>query len=707
MMPRIVTFVNAKGGSGTTTLAVAVARSICKREPVALVDGDLSGHRAMAIMMNSVRKIDELRTPGMPTVAELDGVTAVELVDSLDASYTLRGDAVEETFRALDTKGLMIVDAPQPFAAAVRPAIVRSAMVYIVLEPNLLGTAAARAMLGDLVRFGVPLGRIALVTNLRGGKSEISGRELERLLGASIAAEVPLRTDRHHDRSIEGLAKSVSAVSQEAPFELRRASAAAPLGERRTRPRRADEASSSEPESQKRDAVVAPLEERQLAEAAVAAAMASDMRRDALKGDIHEALAKRIDLVATSRAHSDGEKLAELRTQVSAIADQLLNERSDVASAEEVAHLRQEIIDEALGLGPLEDLMRDERVSEIMVNGAQRIYVERKGKLELSHKRFIDERQLRSIIERIIAPIGRRIDESQPMVDARLPDGSRVNAIIEPLALNGSTLTIRRFGTKRLEIEDLIRIGAVAEPCADLLRAMVESRLNIIVSGGTGSGKTTLLNVLSGFVSNDERIVTIEDAAELYLKQDHVVRLESRPANLEGKGAIHIRDLVKNSLRMRPDRIVVGECRSGEALDMLQAMNTGHDGSLTTIHANTPRDAVARLETLVMMAGFDLPIRAIREQIASAVNAIVQTSRLRDGSRKVMSISEVIGMEGDVVTMQEIVRFDQHGVDKESKVVGEFQYTGVQPQCLQKFEEYGISYDVRGLAALRPATAAW
>lgn len=706
MTPRIVTFVNAKGGSGATTLATAVARSIRRREPVSLVDGDLSGRRALAIMMDSVRKIDERRIPGKPTVAEIEGFTAVELVDSLDASYTLRADDVEETLLALGS-GLTLVDAAQPFAAAVRPAIVRTAMFYIVLEPNLLGTAAARTMLGNLTRFGVPVERITLVTNLRGGKSEISGRELERLLGVSVAAEIPLRTDRQYDRSIDSLVKKVAAVSNEESFELRRASAATPLGDRRSRERRPTGDSGAQSPAAQRDGAAAPLEEQQLAEAAVAALKSSDMRRDALKGDIHEALSKRIDLVATSRAHSDGEKLAELRVQVSAIADQLLSERSDVASAEEVAHLRQEIIDEALGFGPLEDLMRDERVTEIMVNGAHRIYVERKGKLELSNKRFVDERQLRSIIERIIAPLGRRIDESQPMVDARLPDGSRVNAIIEPLALNGSTLTIRRFGTKRLEIEDLIKIGALAEPCADLLRAMVEGRLNIIVSGGTGSGKTTLLNVLSGFLPNTERIVTIEDAAELLLKQDHVVRLESRPPNLEGRGAIGIRELVKNSLRMRPDRIIVGECRSGEALDMLQAMNTGHDGSLTTVHANTPRDAVARLETLVMMAGFDLPVRAIREQIASAVNIIVQTSRLRDGSRKVMSISEIVGMECDIVTMQEIVRYNQRGLDKESKVIGEFQYTGVQPECLAKFEEVGVTYDLRGLSALRPATAAW
>jgi pilus assembly protein CpaF len=277
---------------------------------------------------------------------------------------------------------------------------------------------------------------------------------------------------------------------------------------------------------------------------------------------------------------------------------------------------------------------------------------------------------LRLVIERMIAPIGRRIDESSPLVDARLADGSRVNAVIEPISLEGSTLTIRRFGTRRLTMDDLVRFGSVSPEVVGLLKAMVEARLNVLVSGGTGSGKTTFLNILSGFIPNSERIVTIEDAAELKLVQDHVVRLEARPSNIEGRGQISIRDLVKNSLRMRPDRIVVGECRSGEALDMLQAMNTGHDGSMTTLHANTPRDAIARLETLVLMAGFELPVRAIREQIASAINVVVQTERVRDGSRKITSIAEVVGMEGDVVTMQELVVFRQAGVDKDGKVLG-------------------------------------
>ncbi|HEU5478288.1 MAG TPA: CpaF family protein, partial [Candidatus Tumulicola sp.] len=303
-------------------------------------------------------------------------------------------------------------------------------------------------------------------------------------------------------------------------------------------------------------------------------------------------------------------------------------------TAEEIAQIKDEIVNESLGLGPLEDLMADPAVTEIMVNGPKTVYIERSGKIERTGKRFTSAQQLRLVIERIIAPLGRRLDESAPMVDARLPDGSRVNAIIEPLAIDGASVTIRRFGTRRLTSQDLLDKGSANEQMLDFLRACIEARLNIVISGGTGSGKTTFLNILSSYIPDRERIVTIEDAAELYLNQPHVVRLESRPANLEGRGEIKIRDLVRNSLRMRPDRIVVGECRGGEALDMLQAMNTGHDGSLTTAHANSPRDALSRLETMVMMAGFDLPVRAIREQIASAVDLIIQTARLRDGSRK-------------------------------------------------------------------------
>ncbi|MCI7478765.1 MAG: CpaF family protein [Selenomonadales bacterium] len=352
--------------------------------------------------------------------------------------------------------------------------------------------------------------------------------------------------------------------------------------------------------------------------------------------------------------------------------------------------LVSDIKDEMLGLGPLEVLRKDETITEIMINGPKQIFVEKLGKLTLSSVQFHDDDHLMNIIERILSPLGRRIDESSPLVDARLDDGSRVNIIIPPLSLVGPCVTIRKFSKKPLTVENLINFGTLSREMADFLKACVKARLNILVSGGTGSGKTTTLNVLSSFIPENERIVTIEDAAEIQLQQEHVVTLESRPPNIEGKGAITIRDLVKNALRMRPDRIIVGEVRAGEALDMLQAMNTGHDGSLTTAHANTPRDALRRMETMVLMAGFELPVRAIREQVASAIDLIIQQSRIKDGSRKITYITEIQGMEGDTITTQDLFKYEHERMDENGKSVGRFVSSGLQPAFLDKFTVNGV-----------------
>ncbi|WP_422444883.1 CpaF family protein [Thermoanaerobacterium sp. DL9XJH110] len=349
-----------------------------------------------------------------------------------------------------------------------------------------------------------------------------------------------------------------------------------------------------------------------------------------------------------------------------------------------------EIVDEILGYGPITPLLNDPDISEIMVNGPNQVYVEKNGRLELTEVVFRDNDHVMNIIDRIVSPIGRRIDESMPMVDARLPDGSRVNAIIPPLSLNGPVITIRKFSRDPFTVEDLINFGTLTPQMAEFLEACVRARLNIVVSGGTGSGKTTTLNVLSSFIPPTERIITIEDAAELQLRQPHVITLESRPPNIEGKGAVTIRDLVRNALRMRPDRIIVGEVRSGEALDMLQAMNTGHDGSLTTGHANSPRDMLSRLETMVLMAGMDLPVRAIREQISSAIDLIIQQSRLRDGSRRITHITEVLGMEGDVIVLQDLYTFRQTGVDQDGTVKGYFAASGIRPKFMDRIEASGI-----------------
>ena len=424
-----------------------------------------------------------------------------------------------------------------------------------------------------------------------------------------------------------------------------------------------------------------------------AAVSANDLESDDLKIDIHQKLFAELDLkVLNEQAlHDEAAKLI-LREKTKAVIDRLVDqEASHIADRDLRMKLSQEIMDEALGLGPLEPLLHDNTITEIMCNGANQIYVEHNGKIQLSKSRFLGEKYLRSTIDRIAGQVGRRIDELSPMVDARLKDGSRVNAVIPPLAADGCLLTIRKFSKDPLVVEDLINFGSLSWQMAELLKLCVKSKLNIIISGGTGSGKTTLLNVLSSFIPENERIVTIEDATELQLHQEHVCRLESRPANIEGAGEITIRDLVRNSLRMRPDRIVVGECRGAESIDMLQAMNTGHDGSMTTIHANNVRGAIRRLETLVMFAGLDLPSRAIREQIASACDIIIQQNRQPDGSRKISSISEVTGIEGDTITLQEIFSFRQSGYDENRKVVGDFVATGLIPEFISELEAEGHS----------------
>ena len=353
----------------------------------------------------------------------------------------------------------------------------------------------------------------------------------------------------------------------------------------------------------------------------------------------------------------------------------------------------KEVGDEIFGFGPIQKLLKDSSVTEVMVNGPNNIYVEREGKLIKTSVKFEDNDHVYRIIERIIAPLGRRVDSDRPTVDARLPDGSRVNAVIPPVAIDGPSITIRKFGEDKLTVAQLIKFGSLTEKMADFLRACVSARLNVLISGGTGSGKTTLLNVMSGFILKDERIVTIEDAAELQLQQEHIVRLETKPPNTEGHGGVSVRDLVRNSLRMRPDRIIIGEVRGGEALDMLQAMNTGHDGSLTTVHSNSPRDAVSRLETLVLMAGMDLPIKVIRQQVASAIDLIVQQTRLKDGSRKIVAVSEVAGMEGDIIVLSDIYKFRQTGLGENNKILGQTEPTGIRPMFAPRLEAAGFKLD--------------
>ena len=424
-----------------------------------------------------------------------------------------------------------------------------------------------------------------------------------------------------------------------------------------------------------------------------AKAVASDkeLKRKArlaeIKTELHKRLLESLNLSALEHATE-----ADLRAEIAAITSEALNEMGVVLNKEERLTLNQELYYEVMGLGPLETLLKDDTVNDILVNGPQNVFVERDGRLQKSDVTFKDERHLLRIIDKIVSAVGRRVDESNPYVDARLGDGSRFNAMVPPIAVDGSLVSIRKFKKEKLGIRDLIAFGAFSEAMALYLEAAVACRLNVIVSGGTGSGKTTTLNALSSFIDNSERILTIEDTAELQLQQEHVGRMESRPANVEGKGAVTQRDCLKNALRMRPDRIIVGETRGEEVIDMLQAMNTGHDGSMTTIHANSARDAVSRLENMIAMSGIEMPIKAVRSQIASAVNLIVQANRLQDGSRRMTSITEVTGMEGDVITMQEIFRYERVGVEPSGKIIGHFTGTGLRSHYSERFRQWG--YDL-------------
>jgi pilus assembly protein CpaF len=404
-----------------------------------------------------------------------------------------------------------------------------------------------------------------------------------------------------------------------------------------------------------------------------------------VKSRVHRRLIERLNLSSLERVGRE-----QVIDAIRKVVHDLISQEMVALNFEEREALVSQVLDEIFGLGPLEPLIQDAEISDILVNTYKQIFIERNGRLEKTDVRFQDDRHLLQVIDRIVSSVGRRIDDSSPMVDARLPDGSRVNAIIKPLALDGPHLSIRKFRRDALGAEDLIRYESATEPMVELLRGIVKARLNVIISGGTGAGKTTLLNILSSFIPPTERIVTIEDSAELQLRQPHVVRLETRPANIEGQGEVPQRMLLINALRMRPDRIIMGECRGGEAVDMLQAMNTGHDGSLTTIHSNSPRDCLSRLETMIAMASLDLPERAMRQQIASAVNVVIQVSRLGDGTRKIIQISEIVGMEGDVITMQDIFVFERQGIGENEKVLGQFKATGIRPKFADRLKAYGI-----------------
>jgi pilus assembly protein CpaF len=694
MSQRIFLVVGAKGGVGATMIAIKLIGQLPSQAERVIVDADLAGKRSLAVWYDLSVDLDLGRVIGSAAVAKAKSdLLVMELARTYEDGFVQTAESIILSIERLPKDALIVVDAPQPFAATVRPFIARAAKIIVITEPTLMGVGAARAMLAAMDRFGIPESRLTFVLNDVRGNGDLQRNEIERALRISVSAEIPNERDRRFGKVFSGLVDVLASSPSVETLNNLRQSTEKPIGDRR------------EP----RDSLAGPTEAAEPEDAAALPPYRSSASVDKLKSELHALILTRIDFFAAGRAETDVKKRAELRDQIDKIATEYLASQSEVKTAEEAARIRREIIEEALGLGPLESLLHEESITEIMVNGHDNVFVERNGRVERTTKTFVDDRQVRLVIERIIAPLGRRLDESSPMVDARLADGSRVNAVIEPLSIDGPTLTIRRFGTKRMHIEDLVAIGAMTAAVADFLRAAVEARQNILVSGGTGSGKTTLLNAISSFIPRAERILTIEDVAELKLDQPHVVRLEARPPNLEGSGSVSIRDLVRNALRMRPDRIVIGECRGGEALDMLQAMNTGHDGSLTTIHANSARDALSRVETMVMMSGYDLPLRAIRDQAASAIDLVIQVARLRDGSRRIIGISEIVGMEGEIITMQELMRFNSRGLNAQGKVQGDFEPTGVQPNCLRRFEELGVRFDpvVFNAPVVRTAEVVW
>ncbi len=711
MSARVVVVGGARDGVGKTTFAVNLALSFLKetQERVLLVELDRagSGDAASLLGMTEVRTIAEFspylaqltpETVGPYVAAHPSGLGLLPLGGTPEIAEKVPLDAVKRMLDlCLPLTNYLIVDCGagvDPLGVAVME---RSSGIFLVTTPDFNVLQATRRMVDHLQQLQFPQQLIKVVVNRLDAAGPITRDLVLQRLGRPVLVTLPkddavatVHAARGTPFVLEAPREKLTRHYDELARQLVEKGVLDQLG------------SVARPQG----LTVEDARARLVQEEAKAKEVAGWMKsrggrsggrrevdpRTALKMLVHKRLVEVLDLKKLDRelANNVDRDLVLRQRAEAAISRVVDDEGAAITDRSDRQRIVKEVLDEALGLGPLEDLLADERVTEVMVNGRDNVFVEMNGKLTKTALTFTDDAQLLAVIERIVQPLGRRIDEKSPMVDARLPDGSRVNAVIPPLAIDGPSITIRKFAREPFKVQDLVRFGAFTAELADLLRACVEARLNILISGGTGSGKTTLLNLMSSFIPADERIITVEDAAELQLKQPHVVRMESRPANIEGVGEVKIRDLVKNSLRMRPDRIVIGECRGPEALDMLQAMNTGHDGSLTTIHSNSPRDAISRLETLVMFAGLDLPSRAIREQIASAVHILVQTSRMSDGSRKVTSVAELTGMEANTITLQEIYTFKQTGLDEHRKVLGRHLSTGLVPKFVQKLEALGI-----------------
>jgi len=706
-MSKTVVIFSTKGGVGKTfiasNLAVTLAQDQLKR--VCLVDLDVQAPGDMARMINAnpqkslvdaagvLKKHPQIFKKADYVIKTSSGIDFLPAVLRPQQSAYLDSEKIKEFFAILEKDyDYIIVDAGKSFSETFVATLNQANLFLLVLTPDIISIYQTKWILDTLQSLSFPLSMIKGVLNRSESVSGISWQEVKVSLPVDIIAQIP------SEGKVVGLAvnRGVPVVIESPRSKV--SIAIKQLGN--------DLISRSNLFIEHKD--IDHLKVKELAPEksgdfwqkegiSESPAEVEDGRADEivyLKRRIHSRLIDQLDIRRLDlKVFSDYNKTKDLRSKAEVMVTNLLTEEagSFISSVEMRKKLIKEIVDEALGLGPLEDLLADKDVTDIMVNNKDEIYVEKHGRIEIASKKFISNEQVKTIIERIIAPIGRRIDESVPMVDARLADGSRVNAIIPPLALTGPNITIRKFRKERFTIEELVGFGSLTTDMADFIRASVLARKNMIVSGGTGSGKTTVLNILSAAIPNDERIITIEDAAELKLSQEHWVRLESRPPNIEGKGAITIRDLFRNTLRMRPDRIIVGECRGLESLDMLQAMNTGHDGSMTTIHANSTHDVLSRLDSMILMSGIELPVRAIREMVASAVDVIVHTARLSDGSRRVMAIAEICGMQDDLhIDIKDIFIFKQTGLGENNKVLGSHMPTGYIPSFFEEIKIKGI-----------------
>ncbi len=717
-MAQIISIFSTKGGVGrtfiATNLAVSLARKFKGKKVLLLdMDLDLPGDMARLLNLKPTKALSNFFLKVQKenySPAELKEYILHHPASGIDFSpfilhpLEMRGVHLDDKFLSTVLNDLrreydfIITDIGRTITKLLISFLERTNLILVVVNPDMLSVSQTKEALEVLQALYFPLNMIKVILNRAESLGGVAWREVKavlpcdiiaripsegRIIGSALNRQIPVVLDSPRCRASIALNTLAEDLITHYEFfipqqELEAIFASQPLTKEKILLQEA--AATLESLS---------LESRPTVEKNIT----PEEKIDELKQRIHKRLIQELDLRRIDRVGGDLVKLEGLRERtIKTVSNALAEEAGSlISSREERERIIKEITDEALGLGPLEDLIKDQEITDILVNNKNQIYVEKRGKLQRSDKRFVSNEQVRQIIERIVAPLGRRIDESMPMVDARLGDGSRVNAIISPLSLTGPTLTIRKFAIERLKIFDLEKLNTLNSLMSEFIKACVLLRKNIIVSGGTGSGKTTVLNVLSEFVPDGERIITIEDAAELKLKHEHWIRLESRPPNIEGKGAITVRDLFRNSLRMRPDRIIIGECRGPESLDMLQAMNTGHDGSMTTIHANSTQDVLARLDSLILMSGIEIPLRAIREMIASAIDIIVHTARLSDGSRKVTQITEITGMLDEVhIGLRDIFVFSQSGVDNQGRIIGEFHSTGALPTFLEDIRKRGI-----------------